>query len=157
MRVSPVALALALVACEAPSAPDPDDGTPVLPAGLGWCVGTAAFTPAPAQGFDHLANTLLAGASSPGHSMQDVIAVAARGPVVVRGKFAYGTVSKESFVSIEKAERRLGYKPKYSNKQALIRNFEWYIAHEAKFKAASGVSHRVPWKQGALAILKRFF
>jgi phosphatidate phosphatase PAH1 len=95
MRVIPVALALALVACDAPSGPGPDDGTPVLPAELGWCVGTAAFTRAPAQGFDHLANTVLAAGFSPRHSMQDVIAVAAGQPVVVRGKFAYGTVSKD--------------------------------------------------------------
>lgn len=71
--------------------------------------------------------------------------------------WVYETAAKESFVSIDKAERQLGFTPKYSNKDALIRNFEWYIAHEAKFKSTSGVSHRVPWKQGALSILKRFF
>lgn len=72
-------------------------------------------------------------------------------------KWVYETMSKESFVSIEKAERVLGYKPKYSNKQALIRNYEWYLASVDKFKGASGVSHRVPWKQGILGLAKRFF
>jgi nucleoside-diphosphate-sugar epimerase len=72
-------------------------------------------------------------------------------------KWVYETMSKESFVSIEKAERVLGYKPKYSNKQALIRNYDWYLANKAKFANASGVSHRVPWKQGALGMAKRFF
>ncbi len=72
-------------------------------------------------------------------------------------KWVYETMSKESFVSIEKAERVLGYTPKYSNKQALIRNYEWYLANVAKFKGASGVSHRVPWKQGVLGLAKRFF
>lgn len=71
--------------------------------------------------------------------------------------WVYETAAKESFVSIEKAERQLGFAPKYSNKQALIRNFEWYCAHEAQFRETSGVSHRVPWKQGALAVLKKFF
>lgn len=71
--------------------------------------------------------------------------------------WVYETAAKESFVSIDKAERRLGFTPTYSNKDALIRNFEWYIANEQKFTQASGVSHRVPWKQGALGILKRFF
>ncbi len=71
--------------------------------------------------------------------------------------WVYETAAKESFVSIDKAERQLGFTPKYSNKDALIRNFEWYIAHERQFKQASGVSHRVPWKQGALGVLKRFF
>lgn len=71
--------------------------------------------------------------------------------------WVYETAAKESFVSIDKAERQLGFTPKFSNRDALIRNFEWYIAHEAKFKQASGVSHRVPWKQGALGVLKKFF
>jgi nucleoside-diphosphate-sugar epimerase len=72
-------------------------------------------------------------------------------------KWVYETASKDSFVSIEKAERVLGYKPRFSNKQALVRNFEWYLDHRAEFEKASGVSHRVPWKQGALALAKRFF
>ncbi len=72
-------------------------------------------------------------------------------------KWVYETMAKESYVSIEKAERVLGFKPKYSNKQALIRNYQWYLANREKFKNQSGVSHRVPWKQGALALAKRFF
>jgi len=72
-------------------------------------------------------------------------------------KWVYETASKDSFVSIEKAERVLGYKPKYSNKQALVRNYEWYLAHRAEFQGQSGVSHRVPWKQGVLSVVKRFF
>jgi nucleoside-diphosphate-sugar epimerase len=72
-------------------------------------------------------------------------------------KWVYETASKDSFVSIEKAERILGYMPKYSNQQALIRNYQWYMAHLTQFQNTSGVSHRVPWKQGALAWAKRFF
>jgi nucleoside-diphosphate-sugar epimerase len=71
--------------------------------------------------------------------------------------WVYETAAKESFVSIEKAERQLGYAPKYSNKQALIRNFDWYVAHLKHFQQSSGVSHRVPWKQGALGIIKKLF
>jgi nucleoside-diphosphate-sugar epimerase len=72
-------------------------------------------------------------------------------------KWVYETASKDSFVSIEKAERILGYSPKFSNKDALVRNFEWYRDHQASFAAASGVTHRVPWKQGVLAIAKKAF
>ncbi|HEY3232830.1 MAG TPA: NAD-dependent epimerase/dehydratase family protein [Roseiflexaceae bacterium] len=72
-------------------------------------------------------------------------------------KWVYETASTDSFVSIEKAERVLGYKPKYSNKDALVRNYEWYIEHLAQFEHASGVSHRVPWKQGILKLAKVFF
>jgi len=72
-------------------------------------------------------------------------------------KWAYGTITEDSFVSIEKAERVLHYQPKYSNKDALIRNYQWYLAHMHEFQGQSGVSHRVPWKQGALSIIKWFF
>ncbi len=69
----------------------------------------------------------------------------------------YETVGKESFVSIEKAQKAFGFNPKFSNKDALIENYDWYVANMDKFKNASGVSHRVPWKQGALSLAKIFF
>lgn len=72
-------------------------------------------------------------------------------------KWVYETACQESFVSIEKAEKKLGFVPKYSNKQALIRNYEWYLAHKASFANASGISHRVPWSQGILKLVKLLF
>ena len=71
--------------------------------------------------------------------------------------WVYETAYTDSFVSIEKAEKLLDYRPKYSNKQALVRNYDWYVAHLDEFRGKSGVSHRVPWKQGALALAKLFF
>lgn len=72
-------------------------------------------------------------------------------------KWIYETASKDSFVSIEKAEKILGFKPKYSNKDALIRNYKWYLENLDSFKNATGISHRVPWKQGILKLFKYFF
>lgn len=72
-------------------------------------------------------------------------------------KWVYETAHKDSFVSIEKAEKVLGYAPKYSNKQALLRNYEWYLEHLHEFENTSGISHRVPWKQGVLVALKVVF
>lgn len=72
-------------------------------------------------------------------------------------KWVYETASKDSFVSIEKAEKLLGFKPMYSNKDALIRNYEWYLANLRHFEGKGGVSHRVPWKQGVLGLAKRLF
>lgn len=72
-------------------------------------------------------------------------------------KWVYETASKDSFVGIEKAEEKLGFTPKYSNKQALVRNFQWYLDNLDSFEGQSGVSHRVPWKQGILKIAKIFF
>ena len=72
-------------------------------------------------------------------------------------KWIYETAFKDSFVSIEKAERKLGFRPRYSNKEALLRNYQWYLSQVDCLNNQSGVSHRVPWKQGALRIAKRFF
>ncbi len=72
-------------------------------------------------------------------------------------KWVYETAHKDSFVSIDKAKKLLGYQPVYSNKEALIRNYRWYIENIDNFKNQSGVSHRVPWKQGILKLFKLFF
>jgi nucleoside-diphosphate-sugar epimerase len=72
-------------------------------------------------------------------------------------KWVYETASTDSFVSIEKAERVLGFTPKYSNKDALLRNYQWYLANLSSFEHRSGISHRVPWKQGILRFFKLFF
>ena len=71
--------------------------------------------------------------------------------------WVYATAGEDSFVSIDKAKHALGFKPRYSNKQALVRNYEWYLEHRGEFKHQSGVSHRVPWKQGLLRVAKLFF
>ena len=71
--------------------------------------------------------------------------------------WVYETASTDSFVSIERAERLLGFAPRYSNKQALVRNYDWYVEHLSEFAGKTGVSHRVPWKQGLLACAKWFF
>ena len=72
-------------------------------------------------------------------------------------KWIYETIGKESFVSIEKAERVLGFNPKYSNKEALIRNFQWYLDNLQNFEGSSGVTHRLPWRQGILSLVKKVF
>jgi nucleoside-diphosphate-sugar epimerase len=72
-------------------------------------------------------------------------------------KWVYETVATDSWVAIDKAEQVLQFTPKYSNRDALLRNFEWYIANRSHFHETSGISHRAPWKQGALSVLKRFF
>ncbi|MFM2019821.1 MAG: hypothetical protein RL718_402 [Actinomycetota bacterium] len=68
--------------------------------------------------------------------------------------WVYETAVKDSFVSIDKAQRVLGFKPKYSNQEALARNFHWYLANRDSFQGKSGKTHRVPWKQGALGLAK---
>ena len=72
-------------------------------------------------------------------------------------KWVYETVTKDSFVSIEKAQRVLGFNPKYSTKEAMVRNYRWYVEHLDQFEGTAGVSHRVPWKQGILGLAKLVF
>jgi nucleoside-diphosphate-sugar epimerase len=72
-------------------------------------------------------------------------------------KWVYETASKDSYVSIEKARKILGFEPIYSNKDALLRNYQWYLSNIDMFNSNSGVNHRVPWKQGFLKIIKVVF
>ena len=72
-------------------------------------------------------------------------------------QWIYDTAARDSFVSIDRIRDRLGFSPRFSNREALIRNFDWYIANRDKLKAAPGVTHRAPWKRGALQLAKHFF
>jgi len=69
-------------------------------------------------------------------------------------KWIYETASKDSFVSIERAKERLNYQPVYSNEEALIRNYEWFLENRFCISAQPGVSHRVPWRKGALTLVR---
>ncbi len=69
-------------------------------------------------------------------------------------KWVYGTAHKDSFVSIEKAEKKLGWKPRFTEAQALTHAYNWYKEHEEEVKGASGITHRVAWKQGAIGLFK---
>lgn len=69
-------------------------------------------------------------------------------------KWVYGTADTDSFVSIEKAEGTLGWEPKFSNKDALIRSYIWYLDNYDKLEG-SGITHRVAWKQGILSFVKK--
>ncbi len=66
----------------------------------------------------------------------------------------YKTAHRDSFVSVEKAEQLLGWSPRLSNAEALCRTYDWYLAHRDAL-ASAGVTHRVPWNQQALGLLKR--
>ena len=66
----------------------------------------------------------------------------------------YKTAHRDSFVDVSKAERLLRWAPRYSNVDALRSTYDWYLEHRGSL-AAAGVTHRVPWNQQALALLKR--
>lgn len=70
-------------------------------------------------------------------------------------RWVYGTADKDSFVSIDKIKTQLGWQPKYSNSEALIKSYKSYLDIKDTLKSP-GVTHRVPWSQGILGIFKKF-
>lgn len=75
-------------------------------------------------------------------------------------QWIYETMTQDSFVSIDKIRDKLGFEPRYSNREALLRNYDWYVANRARLSGiagATGVTHRTPWKRGALRLARYFF
>jgi len=72
-------------------------------------------------------------------------------------QWVYETAGTDSFVSCERIETRLGFAAQFSNREALLRNYQWYLEHRDEVRASSGVSHRTQWRQGLLGLIKHFF
>ncbi|MFC6719448.1 NAD-dependent epimerase/dehydratase family protein [Natrialbaceae archaeon GCM10025810] len=70
--------------------------------------------------------------------------------------WVYETAHEDSYVSVEKL-KGLGWEPEYSNREALVETYEWYLEHYEADESAdeTGLDHRVAWDQGALTIAKR--
>ena len=66
----------------------------------------------------------------------------------------YRTAHRDSFVSIDRARSFLGWEPRLSNAETLCETYDWYLAHRGTMRPA-GITHRVPWDQRALALLRR--
>jgi len=70
-------------------------------------------------------------------------------------KWVYGTADTDSYVAVDKIKEALGWKAEYSNAEALIRSYQWYLDHKAEADSHTGVTHRVAWRQGVLGLFKR--
>lgn len=71
-------------------------------------------------------------------------------------EWVYGTADKDSFVSVDKAREKLGWEPQYSNAEALIRSYQWYMDNKDHIQQGTGVTHRIAWDQGILKVFKTF-
>ncbi|NJP04637.1 MAG: NAD(P)-dependent oxidoreductase [Chloroflexaceae bacterium] len=69
--------------------------------------------------------------------------------------WVYATADKDSFVSVEKIQHALGWQPQFSNAEALIHSYRWYLDHYQEIEGVSGVTHRVAWDQGILGVFRR--
>ena len=56
--------------------------------------------------------------------------------------------------SIDKARELLGWEPRLSNAETLCATYDWYLAHRTG-SPRRALTHRVPWDQRALGVLKR--
>jgi len=63
--------------------------------------------------------------------------------------------SLSQFVSIEKIKATLGWSPRYSNAETLIRSYQWYLDHHRELDRRMGITHRVAWNQGILKVIKK--
>lgn len=72
-------------------------------------------------------------------------------------QWIYDTMARDSFVSTDKISERLGFHPRYSNRQALVRNYDWYVANRKRLSGKPGLTHRAPWRRGALRLARYFF
>jgi nucleoside-diphosphate-sugar epimerase len=72
-------------------------------------------------------------------------------------QWIYETAATDSFVSTDKIRDRLRFVPRHSNREALIRNYDWYVSNRERFSGKAGVTHRVPWRRGALRLARYFF
>ena len=72
-------------------------------------------------------------------------------------QWVHETADRDSFVSVAKLKSAVGWEPKYSNAEALIRAYRWYREHYDEVKSRkSGTTHTVGWKQGILGVIKKF-
>ncbi|MFC4121497.1 NAD-dependent epimerase/dehydratase family protein [Nonomuraea zeae] len=76
----------------------------------------------------------------------------------------YGRLARkllaDSYVSIDKARDRLGFRPRLSNQDAILRTYAWWREQRAAGSPAvssGGATSRDAWRQGALSLAKVFF
>lgn len=68
----------------------------------------------------------------------------------------YKTMPVDSYVSIEKAEKLLGWHPKKSNTKLLLESYLWYKKNRSEVKDRIGNTHRVGWNFKILNLISRF-
>lgn len=72
-------------------------------------------------------------------------------------QWVYDTADKDSYASVKYLTETLNWHPKYSNAQALIKAYQWYLDNYQEIKSKTpGVTHTVGWDQGILGWFKKF-
>ncbi|HEY0698051.1 MAG TPA: NAD-dependent epimerase/dehydratase family protein [Micromonospora sp.] len=64
----------------------------------------------------------------------------------------------DSYVSIDKARDRLGFRPRLSNRDTILATYDWWRRQQrTRTVPTSGRTSRDPWRQGALSLARVFF
>ena len=76
-------------------------------------------------------------------------------PLVDYHALMYG---RSIYFDIAKARAKLGWTPRYSNKDMFVESYDWYLANRRKVLAERNASHhRSAAQQGVLKLLHWFF
>jgi nucleoside-diphosphate-sugar epimerase len=73
--------------------------------------------------------------------------------------WVYETAHRDHYLSVEKL-KAVGWEPQYSNREALVETYQWYLEHydaNAAADEAGELGHRVGWDQGAVGLVKPVF
>lgn len=77
----------------------------------------------------------------------------------VYGRLAHKLLA-DSYVDTSKARQRLGFEPRLSNREAILRSYQWWQQSRPDRgggRTSSGRTSGDAWRQGALALAKAFF
>ncbi|MCS7312717.1 MAG: NAD(P)-dependent oxidoreductase, partial [Acidobacteria bacterium] len=68
----------------------------------------------------------------------------------------YRTPDKDFYFDIRKAQSLLGWNPRDSNVQALIKGYAWYRNHRTEIDRRVGTTHRKSVREGILQWVRRW-
>lgn len=68
----------------------------------------------------------------------------------------YKTFPVDSYVSIEKAQKVLHFRPKKSNQNMLIESYDWYKDNRKTILGTTGTTHRTIWNFKILDLITKF-
>ncbi|MGW2058026.1 NAD-dependent epimerase/dehydratase family protein [Streptomyces sp. NPDC001840] len=63
----------------------------------------------------------------------------------------------DSYMDITRIRKELGFAPRHSNREAILRSFEWWRGRSRHQGFGTGRTSRDPWRQGALSLAKAVF
>lgn len=73
-------------------------------------------------------------------------------------RWVYETADVDHYVAVDKIQEVLGCEPEKSTAEVWIDTYDWYVKNFQDYKEESaGTTHRKPWKQGVLELVKAFF